>query len=148
MNVSDDSYDLVLKEIEQFLKQLSITEKTFSEIRSEDQFLRDCVGEEVDTYIDPLFITLKRIKACLSIYGKDKISRDIIKNEEYNVEIIINLDDINNAYLLIFWRGVISSGGSLIFPILITRRSSEKYVFNLPIASPEKSSFSIVSLGN
>jgi len=40
MNVSDDSYDLVLKEIEQFLKQLSITEKTFSEIRSEDQFLR------------------------------------------------------------------------------------------------------------
>lgn len=145
MSTSHDSYDSVLKEIEQLLKQLSITEKTFSEIRYADQFLRDCVGEDVDTYIDPLSITLKRIGACFSVYGKDEISRGIIKDEEYHVEIEMNLDEIDNAYLLIFWRAVVSSGGSLNFPILITRRSSEMFVFNLPFASPGKSSFSIIS---
>ena len=147
MNTSDDSYDFILKEIEQIIKRLSITEKTLSEIISTDEFVKNCCRGEVDTYIDPLPITLKRLGACFSIYGKDEISIKLINNKEYQVEIITNIDEVNNNYILIFWRAVISSGGSLSFPILITRRSSELYVFNLPVATQGKSGFSTISFG-
>ena len=40
MNTSDDSYDFVLKEIEQIIKRLSITEKTLPETLDVHKFIK------------------------------------------------------------------------------------------------------------
>ena len=135
-NMPDNNYDATLEEIKKFLEQLSVTKKTISEIASTDQFLEDCIGEGVNKWIDPLDVTLKRAGAVLDFYGKDEeISQKFLKDEDYHVEIVFVLDEINNAYLLVFWRAVISSGGSLNFPLLFTRCSSDEYVFALPDGS-------------
>ena len=65
----------------------------------------------------------------------EEISQKFLKDEDYHVEIVFVLDEINNAYLLVFWRAVISSGGSLNFPLIFTRYSSDEYVFALPEGS-------------
>ena len=138
----DDNYDSTLEEIKKFLEQLSVTKKTISEIASTDQFLEDCIGEGVNKWINPLDVTLKRAGAVLDFYGKDEeISQEFLKDEDYHVEIVFVLDEINNAYLLVFWRAVISSGGSLNFPLIFTRCSSDEYVFALPEKTSGESGF-------
>ncbi len=121
-----NDYNDAFAQLRDLLDGLAPTDKTIDEIDELRELWEDIVGEK---HVGSAPDVLHRLKES---FGEN--DETIPVQPDWSVEVKLSLDVTSaNRFVVVFWRIIHPSGGSLNLPYIIQRRSESEFEITMPL---------------